>query len=347
VHHPLRRPRRLAARRRTRTRRPRRHPEPGRQLGAAHAAANSPPTPPPPASTPSSTTTPAASRSPTSPTRPAPTTPCPRSTSCTPGPRRSAPAGPSPAPAGGRSTASPAATGPIHDQCAHVSCGLLAWRHYVADPLTVTTERQLLSRHLEWAATQPWIGTLWAQVRALRAQLQAVNGTGNLRVGACPQCGGRLSIIEPRYTSGPAVGGDHQWAAECDRDVLHRWEGKQLIRLRLELDEKHRSGVPSEGHRAAPGRRDARVAAGPAARHAHLAPELLLRLVRPRLAFGGCTLCRCDTARQRLDDTWRPDGPLPAGRPDPFRLRRHRRATAGRPGLPSASPAPGYRTRRG
>jgi hypothetical protein len=134
----------------------------------------------------------------------------------------------------------PGRYGPFHDQCAHVSCGLLAWRHYVTDPLTVTTERQLLSRHLEWAATQPWIGALWAQVRALRAQLQAVNGTGNLRVGSCPQCSGRLSIIEPRYSSGPAVGADHQWAAECDQNVLHRWEGKQLIRLRLELDEKHR-----------------------------------------------------------------------------------------------------------
>lgn len=107
----------------------------------------------------------------------------------------------------------------------------------ISGRLTVITERQLLTRHLEWAAGQPWAGTMWAELRRLRNQLQSVNGTGELRVGGCPECGGRLQVIRPHTTGYASAAG--AWVVECDRDVLHRWEGKQLIELRLDL-EAHR-----------------------------------------------------------------------------------------------------------
>jgi hypothetical protein len=131
--------------------------------------------------------------------------------------------------------------GPYHDECTHGSCGLMRWRHFVPDVMTVASERRFLSRHLEWAASQPWIDDLYAEIRRLRGQLQAVNGTGDLRVGACPKCRGRLAIQKPKHTSGTPTPTDTYWAAECDRDPLHRWEGKQLIKLRLELDEQQGS----------------------------------------------------------------------------------------------------------
>lgn len=132
----------------------------------------------------------------------------------------------------------PGRIGPYHDECTHMSCRLMRTRYFALHPQTVTTERVFLSRHLEWAASQPWIGKFFYTIRKLRGQLQAVNGTGDPRVGLCPKCGGRLAIIKPKHTSGTPLPEDAYWAAECDRDALHHWKGNELIKLRLELEER-------------------------------------------------------------------------------------------------------------
>lgn len=44
---------------------------------------------------------------------------------------------------------------------------------------TVTTERAVLTRHLDWVAEQPWCDEMYGDVRTLLAQLRQVNGTGS------------------------------------------------------------------------------------------------------------------------------------------------------------------------
>lgn len=131
----------------------------------------------------------------------------------------------------------PGRIGPYHDECGHSSCRAMTWRHFVPDRQTVATERVFLSRHLDWAATQPWIGEMWTAIRKLRGQLQAANGVGEMRVGICPECGAWLHLAKPRYTSGSQATSGSHWVVECDRDATHHWEGAQLMRLRLELGE--------------------------------------------------------------------------------------------------------------
>lgn len=135
----------------------------------------------------------------------------------------------------------PGRPGPFHDDCEHTSCRWLRYRNFRRDRRTVAGERQFLSRHLEWAASQPWAGDLWNQVRVLRRQLQSVNGTGEPRIsGSCPECGGHLHSVKPEHTSGTLVhvGASLLQAVECERDPGHRWESHHLLRLALILEEQ-------------------------------------------------------------------------------------------------------------
>lgn len=116
-------------------------------------------------------------------------------------------------------------------------------------PLTVHTERQVLSRHLEWAAGQPWIDECSAEIHTLVGQLQAVNGTADPGPlpGRCPrldeelvECGGALWPVRPVHTSGPqiATASGSVAAVQCDRDSDHRWEGRDLVRLALVVQQQ-------------------------------------------------------------------------------------------------------------
>jgi hypothetical protein len=67
--------------------------------------------------------------------------------------------------------------------------------------VTVTSERRTLSSHLDWVSDQPWVDEFVGDLRTLRTQLKAANGTNEPRkkpVGICPtllasgECGGRL-----------------------------------------------------------------------------------------------------------------------------------------------------------
>lgn len=138
--------------------------------------------------------------------------------------------------------------GPFCADCRHGSCQRMRWRHRIALPLTVATERQLLTRHLDWCAGQPWARDLWRDLRDLRDQLGAVNGTSDPRPlpGRCPwlvgvdECGGALWPVTPKHTSGALVhaGEEVVQAVECNTNPTHRWEDKALIRLALILDQQ-------------------------------------------------------------------------------------------------------------
>lgn len=105
-------------------------------------------------------------------------------------------------------------------------------------PFTVGTERRLLTRHLDWAAGQRWISDLWVQLRTLRVQLQASNGTSDPKPigGRCPrlvddvECGGRLWPVEPKHTSGGRPDSLIR-AIGCEHDAGHYWDGVHLARL--------------------------------------------------------------------------------------------------------------------
>jgi hypothetical protein len=138
--------------------------------------------------------------------------------------------------------------GPLCDECAHRSCLIMRWRRRIPRQLTVTTERQLLTRHLDWVAAQPWAADLWESLQALRGQLQKANGTaepGPLP-GRCPrlvagrECGGKLWPVVPKHTSGALVhaGDEVVQAVECERNPSHHWEDRSLIRLALILDQQ-------------------------------------------------------------------------------------------------------------
>lgn len=69
------------------------------------------------------------------------------------------------------------------------------------DRVTVLSERRTLTAQLEWICEQPWVDELVTELRQLRSQLKASNGTNEIRkkpVGICPtlleegECGGRL-----------------------------------------------------------------------------------------------------------------------------------------------------------
>jgi hypothetical protein len=141
--------------------------------------------------------------------------------------------------------------GPFCDDppCRHESCGWW-WRTRPAR-LTVHTERVLLTRQLvDWIAFQPWVGELHAELFRLREQLQAANGTSDAKPlpGRCPRfdpagnpCCGRLWPVKPTHSTGTFIKteADAVHAVQCERDHNHHWEGRDLIRLSLILEDQN------------------------------------------------------------------------------------------------------------
>lgn len=128
-------------------------------------------------------------------------------------------------------------------------------RHTAMAPerMDVHSERRLLTLHLDWVAAQEWVPDFRAQLRALREQLKAVNGTADPKPlhGRCPrfddagnECGGRLWPATPVHSSGgPAV--PDTAAVTCDRDPQHTWKGVHLARLHFILQDAQQKGTRS------------------------------------------------------------------------------------------------------
>ena len=130
--------------------------------------------------------------------------------------------------------------------CIHHTCqGMADWRSWPA-PLTVATEREVLTRQLDWIATQPWITALRSSLGRLRVQLRAHNGTGDPKpVVTCPLpaedadvCGGPLRYEDPLYSSGGTTTLAHS-AVRCGRCGA-RWEGRTLAYLAIELSNQRK-----------------------------------------------------------------------------------------------------------
>ena len=71
--------------------------------------------------------------------------------------------------------------------CGHDTCGTWVTDTITAQP-TITGERNLLTRQLDWIAGQPWVGDMYADLRQLRDQLRRANGTNpdDPLPGRCP-----------------------------------------------------------------------------------------------------------------------------------------------------------------
>lgn len=96
--------------------------------------------------------------------------------------------------------------------------------------ITITGERDTLSRHLDWCAEQPFVDEMHAELRQLRAALKSLNGNEDERpVGRCylpaddGECGGPIWVDD-------AAGHAH-----CGR-CRQTWDGAQLAHLQYELD---------------------------------------------------------------------------------------------------------------
>lgn len=127
---------------------------------------------------------------------------------------------------------------------------------YLAAPeqVTVNGERDLLSRHLDWIAEQPWVDELYDAMSRLLAQLKATNNTqDDPPAGTCylpdengRECGGNIWRREQQHMA---------WAtlpdrcartavkvadgpAYCDR-CGNTWDGAALKHLDLILEKQH------------------------------------------------------------------------------------------------------------
>lgn len=109
----------------------------------------------------------------------------------------------------------------------------------LAEPgtVTITGERDLLTRQLDWIAEQPWVDECYTDLRNLLGQLQAANGTAPEKpAGRCPDlitgsdCGGPVWVDD--------VAG-HAYCSRCQRT----WDGRELNRLGLILEAQRREAA--------------------------------------------------------------------------------------------------------
>jgi hypothetical protein len=113
------------------------------------------------------------------------------------------------------------------------------------ETVTITGERDLLTRHLVWVCEQAWVDEFHAEITELAARLRAFNHDEPDRPlsGWCfrlvdgEECGGRLWPADPKHTSG-YVAPDKPAAVVCERDHRHRWEGLDLARLALIVEQQ-------------------------------------------------------------------------------------------------------------
>lgn len=113
--------------------------------------------------------------------------------------------------------------------------------------ITVTGERDLLTRQLPWIAEQPWVDELMAELTALVKALRRVNGTWDEAVGKCDtlQPDGNLCdgdvwhvIIHPDGTLARGThtkpGPDDEPGFRCGR-CRRVWTGTEAVRKRDDL----------------------------------------------------------------------------------------------------------------
>ncbi|HET6849859.1 MAG TPA: hypothetical protein VFH74_13415 [Gaiellales bacterium] len=112
--------------------------------------------------------------------------------------------------------------------------------------VTITGERDALSRHLAWAAEQPWVDDMYRDVAKLLRQIKRLNNTLELPVGRCDSlmpsgklCDGKVWHTEIRHENGPDEPGFR--CGSCRRV----WTGTEAVRLRDRMwrDEQERKAA--------------------------------------------------------------------------------------------------------
>lgn len=127
------------------------------------------------------------------------------------------------------------------------------WSREVPCGPTLMSERLLLTRQLAWIAGRPWVAGMYRELGELRRQLLGVNRNADPKPlpGWCyrqvdgVECHGDLWPAEPLHTSG-FESRDGIRAVVCSRHPdQHRWEGDDLPRLLVIVDEQRREETAS------------------------------------------------------------------------------------------------------
>jgi hypothetical protein len=114
-----------------------------------------------------------------------------------------------------------------------------------AGSVTISGERDVLTRALDWIAEQPWVDECFHDVRQLVGQLKAANGTRPEKpVGKC------YLITATGICDGPIWVDDAAGHAYCGR-CRETWTGAQLLLLKkqMELDARERARPHTEDGR--------------------------------------------------------------------------------------------------
>ena len=108
-------------------------------------------------------------------------------------------------------------------------------------PITITGERDTLTRNLEWVAEQDWVDEFHADIRKLAGQLKAQNGTAPEKpVGRC------YVLTDGVECSGPIWIDSAMGHAHCGR-CRATWDGHEIARLQIQL-ELDRRPKGDDGH---------------------------------------------------------------------------------------------------
>ncbi|TFV90409.1 hypothetical protein [Blastococcus sp. CT_GayMR16] len=145
------------------------------------------------------------------------------------------------------------------DGCACSSCKAARWIRPIPIPPTISSERKILTDHLDWIARQDWVDELRRQLADLRGQLLRANRNQEdpplsghcYRLVDGVECGGTLWPAEPKHSSGYEDDApDRPRAIVCElHPVEHRWERHELALLSLILERQRLDELPP----AAPG----------------------------------------------------------------------------------------------
>ncbi len=156
----------------------------------------------------------------------------------------------------------PACWHPPLRPCNHASCtaagrpvGLAVTDTHPASP-TVTGERDLLTRQLDWITQQPWVDEFYAAIQELLTQLRRTNNTLVTHVGTCGSlqpdgalCAGKVwhVVIKPDGKTAPATappGPDDEPGFRCGT-CRRIWTGTDAVRKRNDMwiEEQTREGA--------------------------------------------------------------------------------------------------------
>lgn len=131
--------------------------------------------------------------------------------------------------------------------CRHPDCSGATFTRTVPIPPTIGSERQLLTRHLDWIARQPWVDDFHTELHDLVTALKRANNSQETPVGICETLlpGGELCdgqvwhvLIKPDGTvvraARTAPSPDDEPGFRCGR-CRRVWTGTDAVRKRDQM----------------------------------------------------------------------------------------------------------------